>query len=63
MLGKFKAFGSEYDVGFFIDEETFFYPALDHIPSCSGKFFYRNRENEILTKNRTEEPTFLQMLS
>jgi hypothetical protein len=24
MLGKFKAFGYDYDVGFFIDEETFF---------------------------------------
>jgi hypothetical protein len=24
MLGKFEAFGYDYDVGFFIDEETFF---------------------------------------
>jgi hypothetical protein len=24
MLGKFKAFGYDYDVGFFLDEETFF---------------------------------------
>jgi hypothetical protein len=50
MLGKFKAFEYDYYVGFFIDEETFFYPIPDHIASCSFTLFQRNRENEMLTK-------------
>jgi len=62
MLGKFKAFGYDYDVGFFIDEETFFilFQVIFHL---APERLYRNRENEMFTKNRTEAPTFLQMLS